>query len=85
MLTSSLRPILDALLKQGVPRLFQHGLARLCFRQRKYSRAGTILFFIAGVIKYSQRKEKSLNGMQGNVNLPGQAIIESLLHLSFQR
>ena len=29
--------------------------------------------------------EKSLNDMQGNVNLPGQAIIESLLHLSFQR
>ena len=33
------------------------------------------------------RKEgkKSLNDMQGNVNLPGQAIIESLLCLSFQR
>ena len=33
------------------------------------------------------RKEgkKSLNDMQGNVNLPGQAIIESLLYLSFQR
>ena len=29
--------------------------------------------------------EKSLNDMQGNVNLPGQAIIESLLYLSFQR
>ena len=29
--------------------------------------------------------EKSLNDMQGNVNLPGQAIIESLLHLSFHR
>ena len=29
--------------------------------------------------------EKSLNDMQGNVNLPGQAIIESLLCLSFQR
>ena len=33
------------------------------------------------------RKEgkKSLNDMQGNVNLPGQAIIESLLYSSFQR
>ena len=33
------------------------------------------------------RKEgkKSLNGMQGNANLSGQAIIESLLCLSFQR
>ena len=29
--------------------------------------------------------KKSLNDMQGNVNLPGQAIIESLLYLSFQR
>ena len=29
--------------------------------------------------------EKRLNDMQGNVNLPGQAIIESLLYLSFQR
>ena len=28
--------------------------------------------------------EKSLNEMQGNVNLPHQAIIESLLYLSFQ-
>ena len=37
--------------------------------------------------KLSTRKEgkKSLNDMQGNVNLPGQAIIESLLCLSFQR
>ena len=32
-----------------------------------------------------EEREKSLNDMQGNVNLPGQAIIESLLHLSFQR
>ena len=33
------------------------------------------------------RKEgkKSVNDMQGNVNLPGQAITESLLNLSFQR
>ena len=33
------------------------------------------------------RKEgkKSLNDMQGNVNLPGQAITESFLCLSFQR
>ena len=33
------------------------------------------------------RKEgkKSLNDMQGNVNLPGQAVVESLLCLSFQR
>ena len=34
------------------------------------------------------RKEgkKSLNDMQGNFNdLPGQAIIESFLHVSFQR
>ena len=33
------------------------------------------------------RKEgkKSHNDMQRNVNLPGQAIIESLLYLSFQR
>ena len=29
--------------------------------------------------------EKSLNDMQGNVNLPGQAIIEYLLCLNFQR
>ena len=29
--------------------------------------------------------EKSLNNIQGNVNLPGQAIIESLSYLSFQR
>ena len=29
--------------------------------------------------------EKSLNGMQGNLNLPEQAIIKSLLHFSFQR
>ena len=29
--------------------------------------------------------EKSLNEIQGNVNLPGQAIIEYLLCLSFQR
>ena len=29
--------------------------------------------------------EKSLNDMQENVNLPAQAIIESLLHLSFQK
>ena len=29
--------------------------------------------------------EKSLSDMQGNVNLRGQPIIESLLHLSFQR
>ena len=28
-------------------------------------------------------KGKSLNDMQGNVNLPDQAIIESLLYLSF--
>ena len=28
---------------------------------------------------------ESLNNIQGNVNLPGQAIIESLLYLSFQR
>ena len=28
--------------------------------------------------------KKSLNEMQGNVNLPGQAVIESLLYLSFQ-
>ena len=32
-----------------------------------------------------KEREKSLNDMQGNVNLPGQAIIESLLCLSFQR
>ena len=29
--------------------------------------------------------QKSLNDMQGNVNLPGQAITESLLYLSVQR
>ena len=29
--------------------------------------------------------EKSLNDMQGNINLPGQAVVESLLSLSFQR
>ena len=32
-----------------------------------------------------KKGKKSLNDMQGNVNLPGQAIIESLLYLSFQR
>ena len=32
-----------------------------------------------------KERKKSLNDMQGNVNLPGQAIIESLLYLSFQR
>ena len=32
-----------------------------------------------------KKGKKSLNDMQGNVNLPGQAIIESLLCLSFQR
>ena len=32
-----------------------------------------------------KKGEKSLNDMQGNVNLPGQAIIESSLHVSFQR
>ena len=31
------------------------------------------------------KKGKKLNGMQGSINLPGQAIIESLLYLSFQR
>ena len=33
------------------------------------------------------RKEgkKSLNGMQENANLPGQAVVESLLCLNFQR
>ena len=33
------------------------------------------------------RKEggKSFNDMQGNVNFPGQTVIESLLRLSFQR
>ena len=33
------------------------------------------------------RKEgkKSLNDMQGNANLPGQAVVDSLLCLSFQR
>ena len=36
---------------------------------------------------FNTRKEggKSFNDMQRNVNLPGQAIIESLLHVSFQR
>ena len=29
--------------------------------------------------------EKSLNDMQGNVNLPGQALVEPSLCLSFQR
>ena len=32
-----------------------------------------------------KKGEKSLNEMQGNVNLPGHTIIESLLYLSFQR
>ena len=31
------------------------------------------------------KKGKRVNDMQGDVNLPGQAIIESLLYLSFQR
>ena len=29
--------------------------------------------------------KKIINDMKGNVSLPGQAIIESLLYLSFQR
>ena len=32
-----------------------------------------------------KRREKSLNDIQVNVNLPGQAIIVYLLYLSFQR
>ena len=32
-----------------------------------------------------KKGEKSLNDMQGNVNLHDQAIAESLLYLSFQR
>ena len=42
-----LRPILDAVLKQGVLRLFQHGFARLCFRRRKHSRAEATLLVIS--------------------------------------
>ena len=44
------RPILDAVLKQGVPRLFQHGLNQLgtpLFYKKKYSRAETILWVIS--------------------------------------
>ena len=32
-----------------------------------------------------KERKKSLNDIQGNVNLPGQAITEYLLYLSFQR
>ena len=44
---SRIRLILDAVLKQDVLRIFQHGFARLYFRQRKYSRAETILLLIS--------------------------------------
>ena len=46
---ATLRPILDGVLKQDVPRIFQQGLfglARLCFRQRKYSCTETTLLMI---------------------------------------
>ena len=33
----------------------------------------------------SKEGKKSLNDVQGNVNLPGQAVIESLLYLSFSK
>ena len=35
-------------------------------------------------LNYRKVVKKSPNDTQGNVNLPGQAIIESLLYLSFQ-
>ena len=41
-----IRPILDTVLKQGVLRLFQHGLVWL-YKQRKYSRAEKILLVIS--------------------------------------
>ena len=39
------------------------------------------MFIIARLIKYSERRKKSLNDIKGNVNLPGQAII-NLYHIS---
>ena len=36
-------------------------------------------------LKTRKEGKKGLNGMQGDVNLPGQAVVESLLCLSFQR
>ena len=44
---SRIKPILDVVLKQGVLRIFKHGLAGLYFRQRKCSRAETILLLIS--------------------------------------
>ena len=45
-----------------------------------------LLHFLLQDWSNARREEKkSLNDMQGNANLPGQAIIESLLYLSFQR
>ena len=42
-------------------------------------------FLLQDWLNYRKVVKKSLNDMQGNVNLPVQAIIESLLYLSFQR
>ena len=42
-------------------------------------------FLLQDWLNTRREAKKTLNGMQGNVNLPGQAIIESLLYLSFQR
>ena len=50
MCSITIRPVLDAVLKQGMLRVFQHGLIRLCtpcFRRRKYSRAETTLLLVS--------------------------------------
>ena len=46
-----------------------------------------LLLYLLLKDRLNTRKEgkKSLNDIQGNVKFPGQAIIESLLYLSFQR
>ena len=45
-----------------------------------------LLHFLLQDWSNARREEKkSLNDMQGNANLPGQAIIDSLLYLSSQR
>ena len=44
-----------------------------------------LYLLLQGWLNASKKREKSLSDMQGNVNLRGQPIIESLLHLSFQR
>ena len=40
---------------------------------------------LQGWLNTRKEGKKSLNDMQGKVNLPGQAVVESLLCLNFQR